>query len=82
MVAGYMPEAFLGDADASALGIITFHRQGKDPTVKELSEHARAQQHQEELSPTQARDPCQDWEHRQQDHTQFRSRSGNKQTST
>ena len=36
VVAGYRPEALLGDVDAEDLGIISFHRQGRDPTEKEL----------------------------------------------
>ena len=36
VVAGYRPEALLGDGDAEDLGIISFHRQGRDPTEKEL----------------------------------------------
>ena len=37
VVAGYRPEALLGDDDASALGIISFNSQGRDPTEKELA---------------------------------------------
>lgn len=36
IVAGYKPEALLGDADAEDLGIISFNRQGRDPTEEEL----------------------------------------------
>ena len=35
IVAGYKPEALLGDADAEDLGIISFNGQGRDPTDKE-----------------------------------------------
>ena len=36
IVAGYKLEALLGDADAEDLGIISFNRQGRDPTEEEL----------------------------------------------
>ena len=36
IVAGYMPEALLGDADAEDLGIIRFSGEGRDPTESEL----------------------------------------------
>ena len=35
-MAGYMPEALLGDADAEDLGIIRFSGEGRDPTEPEL----------------------------------------------
>ena len=36
IVDGYRPEALLGDRDAEALGFVTFNRDGRDPTQKEL----------------------------------------------
>ena len=41
VVAGYRPEALLGDADASDLGIISFNCQGRDPTQEELAAQER-----------------------------------------
>lgn len=43
VVAGYRPEALLGDDDASALGIITFNTLGRDPTEEEQADMKQTQ---------------------------------------
>ena len=42
VVAGYHPEAVLGDEDATALGIICFNSQGRDPTQEELASNPQS----------------------------------------